>query len=112
MVTNAVSCVSGIANTAPSLIASQLQEMTSVTKLLGHLSATASEDALVAVVDVFISMLQPKQAKQSLSPDVIISYGAFSPVQVEETVDSGMVDCANLIMERVGGKSSTASTRG
>jgi len=102
-VSNAVSCIVGIANTAPSAIASQLQEQQVIEALLQAVSGDSPAPVLIAVVDIFIAMLQPRQTKQTLSPDVIISYGGFSPVAVEETIDQGMVDCAGMIMEKLDG---------
>ena len=99
---NAVSCLVGIANTAPSAIGSQLQEPKVTEALLRSIDKVSPPNTLIAVVDVLIAMLQPRQAKHTLSPDVIISYGAFSPAMaVEETIDAAMIECAGQIMEKM-----------
>jgi hypothetical protein len=101
-VANAVSCVVGIANTAPSAIASQLQDPEIIARLLSTIDKETPPHVLIAAIDVFIAILQPRQAKQAMSPDVMMSYGAFgSPVAAEETIDASMIDCAGLIMEKV-----------
>jgi len=102
-VSNAVACVVGVANTAPSAIATQLQEEQYVRRLMQVVASSSPAHVLIAVVDVLVAMLQPRPTKQSLSPDVIISYSTLSPsMAMEETIDEGMVECAGHIMEKVG----------
>ncbi|QDZ18692.1 SIT4 phosphatase-associated protein [Chloropicon primus] len=101
VLTNAVSCVVGVASTGPSAIAAMLQEEKVVQQLLRVISKDSAPPSLIAVMDILTAMLQPRPAKHSLSPDVMISYGGFSPVAVEETVDQGMVDCAHLLLDKV-----------
>lgn len=100
-VSNAASCIIGISGTAPSTLATTLQSPLYMDTLLQYLKTETPGDVLIAIIDILISILEPKQSKQAFSPDGLMSFGSYPPALAEAEVDESMIECANLIMKSI-----------